>query len=63
MSCSIAEILYFIKRTYKETLKVFYDPYGGTTFGIIFDPTLQVPRPFRVRNEYNGIPLAQVRNI
>ncbi|KAI0084988.1 Nrap protein [Irpex rosettiformis] len=48
-----------LQRVYDETFKIFYDPYGGTTFGIIFDPTLKAPRPFRVRGGYNSAPLAK----
>lgn len=48
------------QRIYEDTFKIFYDPYGGTTYGIIFDPTLKVPRPFRVRGGFNSAPLVKV---
>lgn len=46
---------------YEDTFKLFYDPHGGTTFGVIFDPILKDPRPLRVRSDYNSIPKTIVR--
>ncbi|KAI0788916.1 Nrap protein [Irpex lacteus] len=48
-----------LQRIYEDTFKIFYDPYGGTTYGIIFDPALKVPRPFRVRGGFNSAPLVK----
>lgn len=33
---------------YQDTFRIFYDPFGGDRFGIVWDPSLKQPRPFRV---------------
>ncbi|KAI0051574.1 Nrap protein [Auriscalpium vulgare] len=46
-----------VKRTYADTLKIFYDPLGGDRFGAVWDPSLREPRPFRVLNHFSSVPL------
>ncbi|PPQ96699.1 hypothetical protein CVT26_010251 [Gymnopilus dilepis] len=46
-----------LQRIYADTFKVFYDPYGGTQIGAVWDPTLKEPRPFRVLGGFNSVPL------
>ena len=49
------------QRIYADTFKVFYDPYGGTQIGAVWDPTLKELRPFRVLGGFNSVPLKKVR--
>ncbi|THG99128.1 hypothetical protein EW026_g3163 [Hermanssonia centrifuga] len=43
-----------LKRVYKDTLKIFHDPFGGNLFGAVWDPTLKEPRPFRVLGGFSS---------
>ncbi|EGN97143.1 hypothetical protein SERLA73DRAFT_92146 [Serpula lacrymans var. lacrymans S7.3] len=45
-----------LARTYGETLKFFYDPYGGNRIGAVWIPTLKNPRLFRVLGGFSSIP-------
>ncbi|KAI0067104.1 Nrap protein [Artomyces pyxidatus] len=46
-----------LKRTYADTIKLFYDPFGGDRFGAVWDPSLKQSRPFRVLNHFSSIPV------
>ncbi|KAJ3980128.1 Nrap protein [Lentinula detonsa] len=37
-----------LKRIYQDTFRIFHDCFGGDRFGIVWDPSLKQPRPFRV---------------
>ncbi|KAJ4474430.1 Nrap protein [Lentinula aciculospora] len=37
-----------LKRVYQDTFRIFHDTFGGDQFGIVWDPSLKQPRPFRV---------------
>ena len=54
--------LSFPQSNYKDTFKIFYDPYGGDRFGAVWDPTLKEPRPFRVLGGFSSIPKRKVSN-
>ncbi|KAK0211157.1 Nrap protein [Desarmillaria ectypa] len=46
-----------LKKIYADTFKVFYDPYGGDSFGGVWDATLvKEPRPFRVMGGFSSAP-------
>lgn len=49
-----------IQRTYADTFRLFADPYGGDTFGAVWDPTLKEPRQFRVLGGFSSIPVQKV---
>ncbi|KAF5381659.1 hypothetical protein D9615_005551 [Tricholomella constricta] len=36
-----------LQRTYAHTFKIFHDSFGGDRFGVVWDPSLREPRPFR----------------
>ena len=44
------------QRVYRDTLKFFYDPFGGDRIGAVWDPSLRNPRPFRVLGGFSSIP-------
>ncbi|EAU86967.1 pre-rRNA processing protein Utp22 [Coprinopsis cinerea okayama7 len=46
-----------LQRTYADTFRLFFDPYGGTQFGGVWDPTLKTARPFRVLGGFNSQPV------
>ncbi|KAF8154805.1 Nrap protein [Crassisporium funariophilum] len=46
-----------LQRMYADTLKVFYDPFGGDRLGVVWDPTLREPRPFRVLGGFSSLPV------
>ncbi|KAF9552839.1 Nrap protein [Agrocybe pediades] len=46
-----------LQRVYADTLKVFFDPYGGNQIGAVWDPTLKEPRPFRVLGGFSSMPI------
>ncbi|KAF9462511.1 Nrap protein [Collybia nuda] len=46
-----------LQRVYAHTFKIFFDPFGGDRFGVVWDPTLKQPRPFRVLGEFSSIPI------
>ncbi|KAK0482507.1 Nrap protein [Armillaria novae-zelandiae] len=46
-----------LKKIYADTFKIFYDPYGGDSFGGVWDATLvKEPRPFRVMGGFSSTP-------
>jgi U3 small nucleolar RNA-associated protein 22 len=45
---------------YADTLKLFYDPFGGDTFGAVWDFGLQNAKPFRVLGGFSSIPNKKV---
>ncbi|KAK0196651.1 Nrap protein [Armillaria mellea] len=46
-----------LKKIYADTFKIFYDPYGGDSFGGVWDATLvKEPRPFRVMGGFSSAP-------
>lgn len=49
-----------LQRTYADTFRIFFDPYGGDTYGAVWDPTLKEPRPFRVLGGYSSVPAKKV---
>jgi len=46
-----------LQRIYADTFKIFYDPFGGDHFGVVWDPTLKEPRPFRVLGGFSSQPV------
>ncbi|KAH9829045.1 Nrap protein [Rhodofomes roseus] len=48
-----------LKRVYEHTFVLFHDPLGGHMFGGVWDPSLKVPRPFRVLGGYSSMPVAK----
>ncbi|KAH0579235.1 hypothetical protein H2248_003386 [Termitomyces sp. 'cryptogamus'] len=51
-----------LQRIYSHTFKIFYDQFGGDRFGIVWDPSLKEPRPFRVLGEFSSIPVRKQEN-
>ncbi|TFK21369.1 pre-rRNA processing protein Utp22 [Coprinopsis marcescibilis] len=49
-----------LQRTYTDTFRLFFDPYGGDRFGGVWDPILKIERPFRVLGGFSSQPVAQV---
>ncbi|ESK98055.1 pre-rrna processing protein utp22 [Moniliophthora roreri MCA 2997] len=45
-----------LQRIYADTFRVFHDPFGGDTIGVVWDSTLKNPRPFRVLGGFSSIP-------
>ncbi|KAJ7352492.1 Nrap protein [Mycena albidolilacea] len=53
-----ARLLYDdLQRIYANTFKIFCDPFGGDRFGVVWDPTLKQPRPFRVLGGFSSVPV------
>ncbi|KAF8996020.1 Nrap protein [Cyathus striatus] len=46
-----------LQRIYADTFKVFFDPFGGDKYGIVWDPSLKQPRPFRVLGGFSSVPV------
>ncbi|CCM06300.1 uncharacterized protein FIBRA_08551 [Fibroporia radiculosa] len=46
-----------LKRVYKDTFILFYDPLGGDRFGAVWDPSLKAPRPFRALGGFSSEPI------
>ncbi|KAF8178500.1 Nrap protein [Pholiota molesta] len=46
-----------LQRVYADTLKIFYDPFGGDKIGAVWDPSLKDPRPFRVLGGFSSMPV------
>ncbi|KAH7922733.1 Nrap protein [Leucogyrophana mollusca] len=46
-----------LERTFAETLKFFYDPYGGDRIGAVWLPAVDKARPFRALGGFSSIPL------
>ncbi|KAG5642940.1 hypothetical protein DXG03_001857 [Asterophora parasitica] len=40
-----------LQRHYAHTFKIFHDSLGGDRFGIVWDPSLKEPRPFRAKDK------------
>lgn len=49
-----------LQRVYSDTLKIFYDPFGGDEIGAVWDPSLKNARPFRVLGGFSSIPAKKV---
>jgi hypothetical protein len=49
-----------LQRIYANTFKIFFDAFGGDQFGIVWDPSLKTPRPFRVLGEFSSMPVKKV---
>jgi U3 small nucleolar RNA-associated protein 22 len=47
---------------YADTLKLFYDPFGGDQIGAVWDPTLKEPRSFRVLGGFSALPIQKVNS-
>lgn len=45
---------------YTDTFKIFYDTFGGDRFGVVWDPSLKEPRPFRVLGGFSSQPVKKV---
>lgn len=45
------------QRIYAGTLEFFFDVYGGSVIGAVWDPSVLSPRPFRVLAEYSSAPV------
>ncbi|KAK7032899.1 mannose-6-phosphate isomerase [Favolaschia claudopus] len=46
-----------LQRIYTNTFKIFCDPFGGDRFGVVWDPSLRQPRPFRVLGGFSSTPV------
>ncbi|GLB41186.1 putative U3 small nucleolar RNA-associated protein 22 [Lyophyllum shimeji] len=46
-----------LQRIYGHTFKIFHDTFGGDRFGVVWDPSLKEPRPFRVLGEFSSVPV------
>ncbi|KAF9475207.1 Nrap protein [Pholiota conissans] len=46
-----------LQRVYTDTLKLFYDPFGGDSIGAVWDPSLKEARPFRVLGGFSSLPV------
>lgn len=44
------------QHAYHGTLAFFFDSYGGSVIGAVWDPSLFVERPFRVLADYSSTP-------
>ena len=44
----------------RDTIKVFYDCLGGDRFGIIWEPSVTDPKPFRAMNRFSSTPVRKV---
>ena len=53
----------FVQHIYAGTLEFFYDAFGGSTIGAVWDHSVLTPRPFRVLADYSSIPIGQVSAI
>ncbi|KAI5119545.1 hypothetical protein M0805_008531 [Coniferiporia weirii] len=51
-----------LKRVFAGTLEFFFDPYGGSVIGAIWDPSLFDAKPLRVLADYSSMPLNAERN-
>ena len=49
-----------LQRVYADTLKIFYDPFGGDKIGAVWDPSLKDARPFRVLGGFSSVPAKKV---
>ena len=49
------------QRIYAHTFKIFHDSFGGDRFGVVWDPSLKEPRPFRVLGQFSSVPINKVR--
>ncbi|KAK7471072.1 U3 snoRNP protein [Stygiomarasmius scandens] len=51
--------------TYVDTFRIFHDSFGGDGFGIVWDPSLKEPRPFKVMNRFSSVPcmIAKVSDV
>lgn len=54
---------HLFQRIYANTLKIFYDPFGGDRFGAVWDASLKNPRPFRVLGGFSSLPSKKVSHI
>ncbi|KAF5391146.1 hypothetical protein D9757_003000 [Collybiopsis confluens] len=45
-----------LQGVYQDTFRVFYDYFGGTRVGIVWDPSLKEPRSFRVMGGFSCVP-------
>ncbi|TRM70534.1 Nrap protein [Schizophyllum amplum] len=45
-----------LQRIYGDTVKFFHDPFGGDVIAGVWNPSLNEPRPFRVRAGYSTVP-------
>lgn len=41
---------------YADTFRIFCDPYGGDRLGVVWDPSVTQPRPFRVLGGFSSEP-------
>jgi U3 small nucleolar RNA-associated protein 22 len=46
-----------LQRVYGNTFKIFHDVFGGDRYGIVWDPSLREPRPFRVLGQFSSAPI------
>lgn len=51
-----ADLTCIRQSTFAGTLEFFYDSFGGTTIGAVWDPSVICQRPFRVLSEYSSTP-------
>ncbi|THU79980.1 Nrap protein [Dendrothele bispora CBS 962.96] len=41
---------------YTDTFRIFHDSFGSDHFGIVWDPALREPRPFKVMSRFSSLP-------
>ncbi|THH05718.1 hypothetical protein EW145_g4591 [Phellinidium pouzarii] len=46
-----------LQRVFAGSLEFFFDSFGGSVIGAVWDPTLSSAKPFRVLADYSSIPL------
>ncbi|TFK47385.1 Nrap protein [Heliocybe sulcata] len=46
-----------LQRVYQDSFKIFHDCLGGDTFGVVWDPSVRKPRPFRVLGGFSSVPV------
>ena len=44
---------------YEDAALLFFDVLGGNSIGVVWQPSLKNPRPFRVLSGYSSIPVSE----
>ncbi|KAI7865088.1 Nrap protein [Spinellus fusiger] len=53
----VTEFVHEIERTFGHSVMVFYNKYGGDKIALVWDPTVAVPKLWKVRIDYNSVPV------
>src|SRR5256885_3301320 len=51
-----------LKKIYSDTALLFYDKYGGTFIGLVWNPKNFVPKPWKVNIGFSSIPINLIPN-